>query len=91
MLEYIRIIRDSAYAERIRDTVVSSEEELEIQIKRLRLELTVSKVKEAENSRIMQEFVVLLATMQQSATTEEKQVISTLSSWFNQRLNKNKD
>jgi len=91
MLEYIRIIRDSAYAERIRDTVASSEEELEIQIKRLRLELTVLKVKEAENSRIMQEFVAFLATMQLSASTEEKQVISTLSSWFNQRLNKNKD
>lgn len=91
MLEYTKIIRDSAYAERIGDTAVSSQEALEIQVKKLRLDLTVSKVKEAENTRILHEFVTLLADMQQTATLEEKQILSTLSGWFSQRLNKNEE
>ena len=88
MLETTKIIRDSAYAQRIRDTVLSSQEELEIQLKRLRVELTISKVKETENTLIMREFVTLLASLQQTASTEEKNILNTLSNWFNQRVNK---
>ncbi|MFV2057345.1 MAG: hypothetical protein ACC707_12810 [Thiohalomonadales bacterium] len=88
MLEKTKIIRESAYAERIRKTLLSNEEELEKQVKRLQVQLAIEKVKATESMGLMFDFAVQLASLRETATLEEKKVLLELTAWIDRRLNK---
>lgn len=87
LIEKTQIIRDVAYSRRIENLVLSSHEELEGQLRRLKVELSVAKAQAFGNRKILEDLVGLISDLQQNSTMEQKDTLGEISIWLASRIN----
>ena len=86
LVEDTQIIRDGAYARRIQSLFKPTREDLESQIKRLKVQLSLAKVKASSNEKLVQDMVKLIGSMQQDCKPEEKDMLEQLGDWLCHRF-----
>ena len=86
LLEDTNIIRDSAYARRIQSLFDPSREELESQVKHLRVQLSVERVKARSNQKLVDELLGHIGSLQQTASQEQKQLLQELNQWLREHV-----
>jgi len=86
MVERTQIIRDSAYAKRVQETLSPSKEDLQSQIRRLIVELSVARVKQKSYRDLFTELLDKLTELQQNAQPEQQWFIDELNSWLLERI-----
>ena len=82
LVEDTLIIRDGAYARRIQSLFKPDLQDLESQVKRLKVQLSLAKVKASTNEKLVQDMVNLIGDLKQECKPEEKQVLDQLGDWL---------
>jgi CDP-4-dehydro-6-deoxyglucose reductase len=86
MVERAEIIRDTAYAKRLQETLSPSKEDLQSQIRRLEVELSVAKVKQISYRNLFAELLDKLSELQQHSDPAQQAMIDELNAWLLQRI-----
>jgi len=86
VVERTQILRDSAYAKRVQETLYPSKEDLQSQIHRLKVELSVTKVKHKSYRTLFTEMLDKLSELQQSCEPSQQPLIDDLNSWLLERI-----
>ena len=86
-VERVQIIRESAYAKRVQETLYPSTEELQSQIRRLKVEFSIARTKARSYHKVFTELLDKLADMQQDHDSAEADVVSEINEWLLQRIN----
>jgi CDP-4-dehydro-6-deoxyglucose reductase len=87
MVERTEIIRDSAYAKRVQETLSPNKEDLQSQIRRLKVELSISKVKQISYRTLFTELLEKLSEIQQHSDPGQQVLIDEINAWLVQRIN----
>lgn len=82
LVEDTLIIRDGAYARRVQSLFKPSREDLESQVKRLKVQLSLAKVKASSNEKLVQDMVDLIGKLQRDCGPEQKDVLDQLGDWL---------
>lgn len=82
MVERTEIIRDNAYAKRIQETLSPSKEDLQSQIRRLKVELSVARVKQISYRNLFAELLDKLAELQNHSDPSQQALIEELNAWL---------
>ncbi|WP_455204181.1 hypothetical protein [Kaarinaea lacus] len=85
-LERTQIIRDSAYAKRVAETVTPSKDSLQSQIRRLKVELSIAKVKERSYRKLFNDLLDALTQLQGGEREGEDRLLQELNTWLLQRI-----
>ena len=89
MLERARIIRDTAYANRVQDALAPpSRDSLMSQIKRLKVELSVHKGKEESYRQLIDDMLDKFAALQQLDNEAQRRLVQDLNIWLLAQINK---
>jgi hypothetical protein len=86
MVERTEIIRDTAYAKRIQETLSPSKEDLQSQIRRLKVELSVARVRQISYRNLFAELLEKLSELQQSSDPDQQILIDELNAWLLNRI-----
>jgi len=86
MVERTEIIRDTAYAKRIQDTLSPSKEDLLSQIRRLQVELSIARVKQISYRNLFAELLDKLSELQNRSDSSQQTMIDELNAWLLQRI-----
>jgi CDP-4-dehydro-6-deoxyglucose reductase len=86
MVERTEIIRDTAYAKRIQEALSPSKEDLQSQIRRLQVELSVVRVKQISYRNLFAELLDKLSELQQHSDPAQQAMIDELNTWLLQRI-----
>jgi CDP-4-dehydro-6-deoxyglucose reductase len=86
VVERIQIIRDSAYGKRVQETLSPSKDDLQSQIRRLKVELSVAKVKQQSYRNLFTELLDKLSALQQDSEPSQQWLIDELNDWILQRI-----
>jgi len=82
IMEDTSIIRDSAYARRLQNLFDSTPEELEAQIRRLRVQLSVERVKARSNQKLVSDLLDFVGELQQDANSDQRRILQELNEWL---------
>jgi len=82
MLERTRIIKDSAFAERIRQHVAPDTDTLQQQIKQLKVQLNVERGKARKYQHLIEELLQLMTEVRQNGEMTEKRQLEYLNHWL---------
>lgn len=85
-VERAHIIRDTAYAKRVQETLSPSKEDLQTQLRRLKVELAVVKVKQQSYRDLFADLLDKLSDLQQHAGPDQQVLIEELNGWLLQRI-----
>lgn len=85
-VERAQIIRDSAYAKRVQETLYPSKEDLLSQIQRLKVELSVARVKQRSYRNLFTELLDKLSELQQTVEPSQQSLIDELNAWLLERI-----
>ena len=85
-VERAQIIRDSAYAKRVQETLYPSKEDLLSQIQRLKVELSVARVKQRSYRNLFTELLDKLSELQQTGEPSQQSLIDELNAWLLERI-----
>lgn len=86
LIEDTRILRDGAYARRIQSLMKPSLDDLETQVKRLKVQLSLAKVKANFNQKLVEDLVKLIGDLQQDCNPEQKDLLERLGDWLCRRF-----
>lgn len=86
MLERIDLIRGTAFARRIRETVVPEKDELESQLRRRTADLSVAEAQMKKFRGCIEELAQILGDLNRDASAEQKAVIKVINSWLLDKL-----
>jgi len=86
ILEDTSIIRDSAYARRLQNLFDPSPEELQAQIRRLRVQLSLERVKARSNQKLVTDLLGFVGELQQDASADQKRMLQELNQWLTQHV-----
>lgn len=86
VLERMNIIRDNAYAKRLQETLSPSKEDLLSQIRRLKVELSVARVKQKSYRNLFAELLDKLAELQENCEPDQQWLIEELNAWLLERI-----
>jgi len=86
MVERTEIIRDTAYAKRIQDALSPSKEDLQSQIRRLKVELSIARVKQISYRNLFAELLDKLSELQNDSDPSQQALIAELNAWLLQRI-----
>lgn len=84
--ERIDLIRGTAFARRVRETVTPEKDELETQLRRRTADLSVAEAQMKRFRGCIEELAQLLGDLNRDASSEQKQVISVINSWLLDKL-----
>jgi CDP-4-dehydro-6-deoxyglucose reductase len=84
--ERIDLIRGTAYARRIRETVTPDRDALETQLRKRTADLSVAEAQMKRFRGCIEELAQLLGDLNRDASAEQKQVISVINSWLLDKL-----
>lgn len=82
MLERTRIIKDSAFAERIKQHVAPDTDTLQQQIKQLKVELNVERGKARKYQHLIEELLKLMTEVRQNGELTDKRQLEFLNHWL---------
>ena len=86
-VERAEIIRETAYAKRVLETLSPSKDDLQSQIRRLKVELSVAKVKLKSYRNLFTEFLDMLGELQQHNGPGQQALIDELNTWLVEHIN----
>lgn len=86
LMERIDLIRGTAFARRIRETVIPEKDELEIQLRRRTADLSVAEAQMKKFRGCIEELAQLLGDLNRDANAEQKEVIKVINSWLLDKL-----
>ncbi|MFO7593378.1 MAG: hypothetical protein R6X15_04955 [Pseudomonadota bacterium] len=86
MLERIDLIRGTAFARRIRETVIPEKDELESQLRRRTADLSVAEAQMKKFRGCIEELAQILGDLNRDASAEQKAVIKVINSWLLDKL-----
>lgn len=86
MVERAKILRDNAYGRRLQSTFFNEQDSLEIQLKRLQVELALHKSKESSYRQILVELMERLGQLQQRDS--HRQIAGELNAWLLEKFKK---
>ncbi|KPJ90865.1 MAG: hypothetical protein AMJ53_12755 [Gammaproteobacteria bacterium SG8_11] len=86
IVERTQILRDSAYAKRVQETLYPSTEDLQSQIHRLKVELSVAKVKQKSYRNLFAELLEKLNELQQESEPGQQRLVDELNAWILERI-----
>ncbi len=84
--ERVDLIRGTAFARRVTQTVVPDSDSLERQLRRRTADLNVAEEKMKHFRGCIEELAQILGDLNRDATPDQKQVISVINSWLLDRL-----
>lgn len=84
--ERIDLIRGTAFARRIRETVMPDSDALQIQLRKRNADLSVAQAKVQKFRGCIEELAQLLGDLNREATPDQKKVISIINSWLLDKL-----
>ena len=87
VVERARIIRDTAYGERLQKLTIPSTEALEAKIKRISVDLNVERAKARDYLAIIHGLLEKLSDMQQHGDENQRQTIHELNIWLLTKFN----
>lgn len=88
--ERTRIIKESAYGERLQKLMKPSAEVLQAKIKRLAVDLNVERTKARDYQDVIESLLEKLSEMQQSANPQQREIIYELNIWLLARFESSK-
>jgi len=86
LLEDTSIIRDSAYARRLQNLFEPSLDELEIQVRHLRVQLSVERSKARSNQKLVNDLLGHMGELQAGASEDQKALLKQLNHWLTEHL-----
>ena len=84
--ERIDLIRGTAFARRVRDTIMPDSDSLQIQLRKRNADLSVAQAKMQKFRGCIEELAQLLGDLNREATPDQKKVIAIVNSWLLDRL-----
>ena len=84
--ERIDLIRGTAFARRVRETVTPDKDALEVQLRKRTADLSVAEAQMKRFRGCIEELAQLLGDLNREATPEQKAVIRVLNSWLLDKL-----
>ncbi|MCW8829708.1 MAG: hypothetical protein OQK94_11730 [Gammaproteobacteria bacterium] len=84
--ERINLIRGTAFARRVRETVTPEKDALELQLRRRTTDLNVAEAQLKRFRGCIEELAQLLGDLNREATPEQKPVITVINSWLLDKL-----
>ncbi len=88
--ERTRIIKESAYGERLQKLIKPSAEVLQAKIKRLAVDLNVERTKARDYQDVIESLLEKLSEMQQTANPQQREIIYELNIWLLARFESSK-
>lgn len=86
VVERMQILRDTAYSKRVLETLSPSKEDLQTQIHRLKVELSVARVKQKSYRNLFTALLDKLNELQQDGDSDQQWLINELNSWLLERI-----
>lgn len=86
VIERTQILRESAYAKRVQETLYPSKEDLQSQIRRLKVELSVTRVKQKSYRNLFAELLDKLSELQQNCEPDQLSFVEDLNAWLLERI-----
>jgi len=86
IVERMQIIRDSAYGKRVQETLSPSKEDLQSQIRRLKVELAVARVKQTSYRDMFVDLLDKLGEIQQNGESSQQLLVDELNAWILDRI-----
>ena len=86
MLERTQLIRQTAFARRVADTVAPDLDDLEKQLRKRNSDLSIANAKMQKFRGCIQELAQLLGDLNRDATPEQKEVINVVNGWLLDKL-----
>lgn len=86
LIEDTNIIRDSAYARRIKSLFEPTVDELQSELRHLRVQLSVERVKSKSNQQLVNDFLSLMGSLRQNASEDQKRLLEDLNTWLKQHV-----
>lgn len=86
LIEDTSIIRDSAYSRRIKSLFEPTVDELQSELRRLRVQLSVERVKARSNRQLVDDFLGLMGSLRQNASEDQKRLLEDLNLWLKQHV-----
>lgn len=87
-IERASIIKDTAFGERVQQRVAPSSETLERQIRRLKVDLNVERVKSRKYQLLIVDLMEKITELQQAEATHDDALLQDLNAWLLERFNK---
>jgi CDP-4-dehydro-6-deoxyglucose reductase len=84
--ERVDLIRGTAFARRIRETIIPDTDTLQSQLRKRNTELSVAEAQVQRFRGCIEELAQLLGDLNRDATTEQKAVIAVVNSWLLDKL-----
>ena len=86
MLERTQLIRQTAFARRVADTVAPDTESLERQLRKRSADLSIANAKMKKFRGCIEELAQVLGDLNRTATPEQKEIIDIVNSWLLDKL-----
>jgi len=86
IIEDTNIIRESAYGRRLQNLFEPTLEELESQVRHLRVQLAVERTKARSKQQLVDDLLGHMGDLQQLASDEQKRLLQDLNDWLHQHL-----
>lgn len=86
LLERTRLLRETAFSRRVRDTVLPDQETLAGQLKKCKADLSVEREKAKEYRAILDEFLHKLDEIREKGNSGESEMVVSLNRWLLGRL-----
>ena len=87
LLERVQIIKDSAFAERVRTTALPSTETLERQIRRLTVQLNIERAKAYKHQVLIEAILEKIVEITGSENIDQRYALDELSAWLADQFN----
>jgi len=86
IIEDTNIIRDSAFGRRLQSLFEPTIDELENQVRRLRVQLSVERSKARSNQQVVDDLLVHMGDLQQVANEDQKHLLQELNEWLSEHV-----
>lgn len=86
MNERVKMIQSSAFGRRVRQTITPETDEIEKQLKRRTVDLSIAKARAKKYQEILHEMSSYLGQIQLEASEEQKHMILEINRWLSQKM-----
>ncbi len=84
--ERYTMIKASAFGRRVRQTIVPEVDEIELQLQRRTVELSIARARAKKYKEMLHELTVYLGNLQLDVNADQKQVIYDINRWISRKM-----
>ena len=86
MIERVKLIRSAAFGRRVRETIMTDNDEMQIKLHKRDVELGVAQLQLKKYRGCIEELAQLMGELNRKATDDQKEVIGVINSWLLDKL-----